>query len=117
VPERACIFVDFDQVNERAGVSAHGFGFRPAQIQLAESQSAAENAARSAQSLVAGRRIDRQMKRSPFNRCVGAMLTAASVMMRGSGWPGTSMMKQWLIRRSVRMPPSRATTAPMSSSV
>ena len=24
------------------------------------------------------------------------MLTAASVMMRGSGWPGTSMIKQWL---------------------
>ena len=45
------------------------------------------------------------------------MLTAASVMMRGSGWLGTSMMKQWLIRRSVRMPPSRATTAPINSSV
>ena len=76
MPEGACIFVDFDQVNEMAGVSAHGFGFRPAQIQLAESQSAAENAARSAQSLVAGRRIDRQMKRSPFNRCVGVFLGA-----------------------------------------
>ena len=36
MPEGACIFVDFDQVNEMAGVSAHGFGFRPAQIQLAE---------------------------------------------------------------------------------
>ena len=45
------------------------------------------------------------------------MFTAASVMMSGCSCPGTSMMKQWLIRRSVRMPPSRATTAPMSSSV
>jgi hypothetical protein len=54
---------------------------------------------------------------STFASRSGAMLTAASVMMRGSGCLGTSMMKQWLIRRSVRMPPSRATTAPMISSV
>ena len=47
----------------------------------------------------------------------GAMFTAASVMISASGWAGTSMTKQWLMRRSVRMPPSRATTAPISSSV
>ena len=34
-----------------------------------------------------------------------------------TGWPGTSMMKQWLIRRSVRIPPVFETTAPISSSV
>ena len=45
------------------------------------------------------------------------MLTAASVMISGSLWPGTSMTKQWLMRRAVRMPVSRATTAPISSSV
>ena len=45
------------------------------------------------------------------------MLTAASVMISASWWPGTSMTKQWLIRRAVRMPVSRATTAPISSSV
>jgi len=33
----------------------------------------------------------------------GTMLTAASVTMSGSLWRGTSMMKQWLIRRSVRV--------------
>ena len=54
---------------------------------------------------------------SILSSSVGAMLTAASVIISGSGWPGTSMMKQWLIRRDVRMPPSRATTAPISSSV
>jgi hypothetical protein len=32
-----------------------------------------------------------------------AMLIAASVMINGSERPGTSMMKQWLIRRSVRI--------------
>ena len=47
----------------------------------------------------------------------GTMLTAASVTMSGSASPGTSMMKQWLIRRSVRIPPSCATTALISSSV
>ena len=45
------------------------------------------------------------------------MFTAASVMISGSRCPGTSMTKQWLIRRSVRMPVSRATTAAISSSV
>ena len=48
---------------------------------------------------------------------VGAMLTAASVMMSAVSWPGTSITKQWLIRRAVRRPPSRRTTAPISSSV
>ena len=48
---------------------------------------------------------------------VGAMLTAASVMISGVSWPGTSMTKQWLMRRAVRRPPSRRTTAPISSSV
>ena len=47
----------------------------------------------------------------------GAMLTAASVMISASAWSGTSMMKQWLIRRPVRSPVSRATTADISSSV
>src|SRR5271157_4518296 len=47
----------------------------------------------------------------------GTMLIAASVTMSGSLWRGTSMMKQWLIRRSVRIPPSCATTALISSSV
>src|SRR5208282_2518142 len=54
---------------------------------------------------------------STFASRSGAILTAASVMMRGSGWPGTSMMKQWLIRRSVRIPVAPDTTAPISSSV
>ena len=45
------------------------------------------------------------------------MFTAASVMISGSRCPGTSMTKQWLIRRWVRMPVSRATTAAISSSV
>ena len=44
---------------------------------------------------------------STFASRSGAMLTAASVMISGSGWPGTSMMKQWLIRRAVRMPDCR----------
>src|SRR5271166_6471545 len=47
----------------------------------------------------------------------GVMFTAASVMISGSEWLGTSITKQWLMRRAVRMPPSRATTAPISSSV
>ncbi len=54
---------------------------------------------------------------SRFSSSVGAMLIAASVTMRGSSWPGTSITKQWLRRRSVRSPPSRRTTAPISSSV
>ena len=45
------------------------------------------------------------------------MFTAASVTISGSLWPGTSITKQWLMRRAVRMPVSRATTAPISSSV
>jgi hypothetical protein len=47
----------------------------------------------------------------------GAMLTAASEMISTSSWLGTSITKQWLTRRLVRNPPSRATTAPISSSV
>ena len=54
---------------------------------------------------------------STLTSSVGAMFTAASVMISASGWPGTSMTKQWLMRRAVRMPVSRATTAPISSSV
>ena len=45
------------------------------------------------------------------------MFTAASLMISASGCEGTSMTKQWLMRRAVRMPVSRATTAPISSSV
>ena len=45
------------------------------------------------------------------------MLTAASEMIRARSWLGTSITKQWLMRRAVRMPVSRATTAAISSSV
>lgn len=54
---------------------------------------------------------------SIFSARVGAMFTAASVMIRGSACPGTSITKQWLTRRAVRSPVSRLTTAPISSSV
>ena len=54
---------------------------------------------------------------STFTARSGAMFTAASVTISGSLWPGTSITKQWLMRRAVRMPVSRATTAPISSSV
>ena len=47
----------------------------------------------------------------------GKMLIAASVMNSVSGWPGTSMMKTWLIRRSVRRPVAEAATSFISSSV
>ena len=36
------------------------------------------------------------------------MLIAASVMKSVSGWPGTSMTKTWLMRRSVRRPVAEA---------
>ena len=36
MPERAGIFVDFDQVSEMARVGAQGFRLRPAQIELAK---------------------------------------------------------------------------------
>ena len=45
------------------------------------------------------------------------MFTAASVMMTTRSMAGTSMMKQWLMRRPVRSPVSRLTTAAISSSV
>ena len=48
---------------------------------------------------------------------VGKMFTAASVMMTTRSMAGTSMMKQWLMRRAVRRPVSRFTTAAISSSV
>src|SRR5208282_4345419 len=67
VPPGAGIVVDLDQVNEMAGDRAQRFRFRPTQIQLAEPQSAAKDAARKAQCLVARRRIDRQMKRPLAN--------------------------------------------------
>ena len=47
----------------------------------------------------------------------GKMLIAASVMNSVSGWPGTSMTKTWLIRRSVRRPVAEAVTSRISSSV
>ena len=47
----------------------------------------------------------------------GKMLIAASVMKSVSGWPGTSMTKTWLIRRSVRRPVAEAVTSCISSSV
>ena len=54
---------------------------------------------------------------STLSSSVGAMLIAASVMIRASSWPGTSITKQWLTRRAVRNPISRLTTAAISSSV
>ena len=45
---------------------------------------------------------------STFSSSVGAMFTAASVMISASGWPGTSITKQWLMRRAVRKPVSFA---------
>ena len=45
------------------------------------------------------------------------MFTAASVMNKVWGWPGTSMTKTWLMRRPVRIPVSRFTTSDSSSSV
>ena len=54
---------------------------------------------------------------STLSSSVGAMLTAASVMISASGWFGTSITKQWLMRRAVRRPTSRFTTAAISSSV
>ena len=45
------------------------------------------------------------------------MLIAASVTMTTRSMAGTSMMKQWLMRRAVRNPVSRFTTAAISSSV
>src|SRR3954453_19604079 len=38
---------------------------------------------------------------------LGEILTAAALMIRGSLCPGTSRMKQWLIRRLVVHPASR----------
>src|SRR5208282_4193007 len=76
VPPGAGIFVDFDQVDEMAGVCAQRSRFRAAQIQLAEPQSASKDTARKAQSLVARRRIDRQMKRSLPDRCLRVLLGA-----------------------------------------
>ena len=48
---------------------------------------------------------------------VGAMLMAASVMISACSSAGTSITKQWLMRRLVRSPVSRLTTAPINSSV
>jgi hypothetical protein len=52
---------------------------------------------------------------SSLSCSVGAMLIAASVMMKGRGYAGVCMTKQWLMRRLVRS--ELATTAPISSSV
>src|SRR3569833_3125748 len=54
---------------------------------------------------------------STFSSRLGAMFTAASVMIMSLAWPGTSLMKQWLMRWAVRRPVSRATTAAINSSV
>src|SRR5208283_5898515 len=59
-----------------AGIRAQRFRLLPAEVELAEAQSAAKNAARKAQSLVAGRRIDGQMKRSLPYRCVRGLVGA-----------------------------------------
>ena len=45
------------------------------------------------------------------------MFTAASVMNKVCGCPGTSMTKTWLMRRPVRIPVSRFTTSASNSSV
>ena len=76
MPEGAGVFVDFDQVDEMAGIRAQRFRLLPAEVELAEAQPAAKNTARKAQSLVAGRRIDRQMKRSLPDRCVRGLVGA-----------------------------------------
>ena len=52
MPEGTGILVDFNEVNEMAGVRAQRFRLPLAQIQLAEPQRAANDAARKAQSLV-----------------------------------------------------------------
>ena len=45
------------------------------------------------------------------------MFTAASEMMSASGCVGTSITKQWLMRRAVRRPVSFFTTSAINSSV
>ena len=45
------------------------------------------------------------------------MFTAASEMISASGCAGTSITKQWLMRRAVRRPVSFLTTSAISSSV
>src|SRR5271157_2689411 len=52
MPEGAGVLVDFDQVDDMAGVRAYRFRLPTAQIQLAEPQRAAKDAARKAESLV-----------------------------------------------------------------
>ena len=71
-----------------------------------------------------GRSIPKARHRSMALRAIsalvsrsGSMLIAASVTTSGLWYSGTSRMKQWLMRRSVRSPPSRATTAASISSV
>ena len=51
------------------------------------------------------------------SRRSGKILTAASVINSVSAYVGTSKMKIWLIRRSVRRPVLEAVTARISSSV
>jgi len=48
VPEGAGVFIDFDQVDEMAGIRAQRFRLLPAEVELAEAQPAAKNTARKA---------------------------------------------------------------------
>ena len=54
---------------------------------------------------------------STLSSSVGKMLMAASVTITARSMAGTSITKQWLMRRAVRNPLSGRTTALMSSSV
>ena len=52
------------------------------------------------------RKIDRVLQDVDLSSSVGAILIAASVTISGSACAGTSMTKQWLMRRPVRNPAS-----------
>ncbi len=54
---------------------------------------------------------------SAFMARFGAILMAASVMMKGRGYAGVCIRKQWLMRRLVRRPALADSTADISSSV
>ena len=63
------------------------------------------------------REIDRVLDDVDLVLQRGGDVDRASVMMSACSSAGTSMTKQWLMRRLVRRPVSRLTTAPINSSV
>ena len=86
-------------------------------FELIESAHSHDSAAKAVELVRAGR-AEALMKGSLHtDELMGAIFTAASLMISASGCRGTSITKQWLMRRPVRMPLSRDTAAPMSSSV